>query len=785
MNLTRRSLLATSAIVMATPAWSQTTTIYRDRRAPIADRVRDLLGRMTLEEKAAQLCCIWFRKDKILDLKTGEYSPEKAAKVMPDGIGQIGRPSDTAGLARYAITAFREPEETVTFMNAAQRHAVEGTRLGIPLIFHEETAHGLAVKGATSFPVPPALGSTWDPELIERIFTYTARQARTRGVTVALSPVLDLVRDPRWGRNEEFFGEDPHLVGEMGLAAVRGLQGPTRPVGPDRLFATLKHFIHGAPQNGINVGPSDMSERMLRETYLPPFAKAIRKGKAAIVMPSYNEVGGVPAHANRHLLQEVGRELLGFEGLYLSDYGGIDELVGLHKMGDGPEDAAALAMHAGVDVDLPDSVAYKTLPALVRSGRVPVASVDAAVARVLSLKFEAGLFEQPYVDVRRAAKVLTDPAGAALARTAAQKALVLLKNDGILPLDPSRKMTLAVIGPNAKEAVLGGYSGLPEHAVGVLEGITAAAGGAMRVEHADGVWITQPDARGQRLPTRPAKSVPPADNAARIKEAAALAARSDVVLLVVGDNEQVTRETISAAAPGDRDTLNLYGDQDALVEAVLATGKPVVALLLNGRPLAVNTLADKANALVEGWYLGEQGGNAVADMIFGKISPGGKMAVSIPRSVGDLPSFYNRHPSSDKSPYVEGKRRPLYPFGHGLSYTTFVLAAPRLNATEIDRNGRFRVDVDVTNSGSRAGDEVVQVYIRDMVSSVPRPTLELKAFRRVTLKPGERRTVSFDLGPDELAFWDADMKWTVEPGAFRIYSGNSSASLDYATLTVR
>jgi beta-glucosidase len=784
MQITRRALMTSTALLAATPAFAQKRDLYRDHRAPIADRVRDLLARMTLDEKVAQLCCLWFSKDRIMDPETGAFSPEKAATAIPNGLGQIGRPSDTAGTKRFFRTPFREADDTIAFINAAQRYAVEKTRLGIPLIFHEETAHGLAVKGATSFPVPPALGSTWDPALIERIFTYVARQARMRGVSVGLSPVLDLIRDPRWGRNEEFFGEDPYLVGELGTAAVRGLQGPTRPIGPDRIFATLKHFIHGTPQNGINVGPSDMSERMLRETFLPPFAKAIGQGKAAIVMPSYNEVGGVPGHANRHLLQDIGRTLLGFEGAYFSDYGGVEEIATLHHMGDTRDDAAVLAMRAGVDVDLPDSSSYKNLAKLVRAGRIPVESVDAAVSRVLALKFEAGLFETPYVDVRRAARVLADPAGAALARIAAQKALVLLTNDGVLPLDPTRQMTLAVIGPNGVEPRLGGYSGLPVKAVGVLEGIKAAVGANVKVEQADGVWITQPDDMGERLPNRPARPVPAADNAARIREAVALAARSDVVLLVVGDNEQVTRETINPSAPGDRNTISLYGDQNALVDAVLATGKPVIALLLNGRPLAVTTLAEKANALIEGWYLGEQGGPAVADLLFGKINPGGKITVSIPRSVGEIPSNYDRHPSADKAPYVEGKRRALFPFGHGLSYTSFTLSAPRLSKAQIGAADRFSVEVDVANTGNRDGDEVVQLYIRDMVSSVPRPILELKAFRRITVKRGERQTVRFDLGPDELAFWDADMAWRVEPGAFRISTGNSSAELQHATLTV-
>ncbi len=739
---------------------------------------------MTIEEKAAQLRGLAYRKAQILDLRTGAFSPEKAAVEMPHGIGQIGRPSDTVGMPGNAQVPFREPEDTVAFINDAQRYAVERTRLGIPMLFHEETAHGLAVKGATSFPIPPGLASTWDPDLVERIFTHVARQARGRGATVALCPVLDLIRDPRWGRSEEFFGEDPFLVGEFATAAVRGLQGRSRPIAADRVFSTLKHFVHGTPQNGINLGPSDMSERALRETFLPPFKKAIQDAHVAIVMPSYNEVGGVPSHANRHLLQEVGRNLLGFEGPYFSDYNGIEMLATLHHMAEDKDEAAVLAMRAGVDCNLPEGEAYADLPALVQAGRIPIESVDAAVARVLALKFEAGLFEHPYVDPARAARVLADPAGPPLARLAAQKAIVMLTNDGILPLDRSRHLKLAVIGPNSVEARLGGYSGLPDKAVGVLEGLKAAIGPAMTIEQADGAWITQPDSHGQRSPTHYARPVPPADNEARIKEAAALAARSDVVLLVVGDNEQITRETLSGGTPGDRDMLTLFGDQDRLVEAVLAAGKPVVALLLNGRPLSVTTLADKANALLEGWYLGEQGGNAVADVLFGKVSPGGKLTVSIPRSVGDLPVFYNRHPSSVPNRYIETRSKALFPFGHGLSYTTFEVSEPRLVKASIAIGETAQVEIDVANTGSRLGDEVVQLYIRDDVSSVPRPVLELRGFERVTLKPGERKTVRFALTSDALAFWGADMDFVVEPGTFTISAGPSSASLKSTKLTV-
>ena len=785
MKISRRFLLASSAALVATSTVAKEAMTYRNAVAPIPLRVKDLLSRMTLDEKIAQLCGLWFSKGKIIDLKTGAFSTEKAAQAIPNGIGHLGRPSDTAGLswAQFSDNSFREPADAIEFANAVQHYSVEKTRLGIPVLFHEETAHGLAVKGATCFPIPTALGGTWDTDLIEEIFTHVARQTRGRGVAVGLSPVLDLIRDPRWGRCEEFFGEDPYLVGEMGQAAVRGLQGRTRPIAPDRIFSTLKHFIHGTPQNGLNTSPSDMSERALREYYLPPFQKAIG-ANAAIIMPSYNELGGVPSHGNHMLLEETGRELLGFKGAYFSDYGAVEELATKHHMAADLEGAALLAIKAGVDVNLPDGDSYQKLGADVKEGRLPIAYIDRSVSRVLALKFEAGLFERPYVDAGEAAALLTVPAGPKLALRAAQKAMTLLKNDGILPLHPDKPLKLAIIGPNSVAPLMGGYSGVPTNPIGVLEGVRSVAGKAVIIEQADGVWINNPDSKGRRLPYAAMRPVPKADNDKRIEEARLLAERSDVILLVVGDNEQVTREATSAAASGDRNSIYLYGDQDRLVDVMLASGKPVVTVLINGRPLAVNALAAKANAIVEAWYAGEQGGRAIADVLFGNVNPGGKLTVSFARSVGEIPAFYDRHPSSDLVNYVEGKRTPLYPFGHGLSYTTFTLSAPRLSKSQISRNDSFTIEVDVANTGAVAGDEVVQIYIRDTVSSAPRPVLELKAFRRITLQPGETKTLKFDMQPDALGFWDIDMKWAVEPGEFRISAGNSSASLKHAVLTV-
>lgn len=788
IKLTRRQALLSSGaaiFVGASGAAAQAGTRrdYRHPGLPVATRVADLLARMTLEEKAAQMRCMWGAKPTFLDDRN-QFSAEKAAMVVPHGLGQLGRPTDIRGVPEWDAAPFRSIEDGAKLVNEFQRFLVEQTRLGIPALMHDELAHGLLAGDATIFPVPPALASTWDPDLVEAVFTVAAREARVRGTTIALTPVIDLARDPRWGRVEEMFSEDPCLVAAMGVAATRGLQGRTRPLRDDRVFATLKHFVHGTPQGGLNVGPADMSERTLRGQYLVPFAAVIAKADPAIIMPSYNSLQGVPSHANVDFLQGTGRRRLGFRGAYFSDYDGIKNLVEQHKVAANKDDAVVLAINAGIAADLPDGESYARIPELVRTGRIAEAQVDDAVSRILALKFEAGLFENPYVDVQRIQAVNAAPAHLRLAREAAARSLVLLKNDGILPLEPRSAFRLAVIGPNASEPLFGGYSGDTARAVGILEGIRRAAPKNVAVEFADGVWITAPDNLGKHRSYSTSKPVPEGENQSRIAQAVQVAKRSDAVLLALGDVPAITREAVHISLPGDRRTLGLWGLQDDLVDAICATGKPVIALLLNGRPLAIGRLAEKANALIEGWYLGEQGGVAFADALFGRVNPGGKLPFSFPNSVGDLPVWYNREPSADTNRYIEGDRSVVFPFGHGLSYTTFDVSAPRLGQSSIAVGASVAIDVDVANTGRRAGDEVVQLYIRDDVSSVPRPMLELRHFRRVRLEPGEHRTVRFELAAEDLAFWDVEMKWRVEPGTFTISAGPSSASLKSATLTV-
>ncbi|PVM86095.1 beta-glucosidase [Caulobacter radicis] len=799
-TLTRRTLgvslaalgAAMAPVVRAAPKATGDKPLYKDPAQPVDARVKDLLSRMTLEEKAAQLIGIWLTKAAI-QTPTGDFSPETASKNFPNGLGQISRPTDRRGLKPTTEvnaaagaedgSVGRNAPQTAKYVNAAQKWAMESTRLGIPMLMHDEALHGYVARDATSFPQSIALASTFDPELVEQVFSVAAKEMRARGSNIALAPVVDVARDPRWGRIEETYGEDPHVCAEMGLAAIRGFQGKTLPLAPDKVFVTLKHMTgHGQPENGTNVGPAQIAERTLRENFFPPFERAVKELPVRSVMPSYNEIDGVPSHANRWLLTDILRGEWGFEGATMSDYFAIKEIITRHKLTDQLADTAVMAMNAGVDVELPDGEAYVLLPQLVRSGRIPEAAVDAAVARVLRIKFEGGLFENPYADEKTADAKTATPQAVALAREAARKAVVLLKNDkGLLPLDGRKIKRLALLGTHAKDTPIGGYSDEPRHVVSVLEGLSAEAKAqGFALDYAEAVRITE-----KRVwAADEVKLVDPAVNAKLIAEAVEVAKKADVVVMVLGDNEQTSREAWADNHLGDRDSLDLVGQQNDLARAIFALGKPTVVLLLNGRPLSVNLLAEKADALVEGWYLGQETGSAAADVLFGRANPGGKLPVSIARDVGQLPIYYNRKPTARRGYLFDRATSPLYPFGFGLSYTSFDIAAPRLSKARIGQGESTTVSVEVTNTGKVAGDEVVQLYVHDEAASVTRPVLELKHFKRVTLAPGEKKTVSFEVKPSDLWMWNLAMKRVVEPGDFSILVGPNSVDLKSAKLTV-
>jgi beta-glucosidase len=759
--------------------------VYKDPRAPIPARVDDLLGRMTLDEKIVQITAVWDDKTKIFDAK-GEFDPAKMAAVHPNGIGQFARPSDAKGPASPREVPGRDVRATVRLVNALQRYQVERTRLGIPMIFHEEGLHGYAALGATSFPQAIGLASSWDTDLVRSVNAVTAREIRARGVSIALTPVVDVARDPRWGRIEETFGEDPYLAGEMGVASIEGLQGIGRikTLAPGKVFATLKHLTgHGQPDSGTNTGPAPIAERTLREVFFPPFEAAIRRTGVEAVMPSYNEIDGLPSHANTWLLGDVLRGEWGFDGAIISDYYAISDLQDIHKIAGSREDAARRALAAGVDADLPSGASYATLAAAVKEGRVPVATIDTAVRRMLTLKFRAGLFENPYANDKAAIAATNNAEARALARKAAERSIILLKNDGMLPLAlpaaAAAKPTIAVIGPNAAVARLGGYYGQPPVTVSILDGIRSKVGARANIVFAQGVKITENDdwwADAVQLSD-------PVANRRLIAEAVDVARGADRIVLAIGDTEQTSREGWAKNHLGDRASLDLVGEQQELFDALKALGKPIVVVLINGRPASTVKIAEQANALIEGWYLGEQGGHAMADVLFGDVNPGGKLPVTIARSVGQLPVYYNVKPSARRG-YLFDTTEPLFPFGYGLSYSTFTLGAPTLSAAKIAPGQSVTVSVPVRNTSTRAGDETVQVYVRDVLSSVTRPIKELKAFRRVTLAPGESRTVALTLSPEAFQMWNDKMKRVIEPGAFEIMTGPNSVDLKSVTLTI-
>ncbi|WP_442484578.1 glycoside hydrolase family 3 N-terminal domain-containing protein [Aeoliella sp. SH292] len=754
---------------------------YLDPKQSICDRVADLLSRMTVAEKVAQMTGVWNEKNSKLLNSAGDFDPALADQHFGhgNGIGQIGRPSDAEGGAKPG----KPPRESAELANAMQRWFIENSRLGIPVLFHDECLHGHVAVGATSFPQPIGLGATFNPDLVQRLYRMTALEARSRGIHQALGPVLDVARDPRWGRVEETFGEDPHLAAELGSAAVRGLQDQLS--NGRGLIATLKHFAaHGQPESGTNCAPVSISERHLRETFLQPFLRAIRDGGAKSVMASYNEIDGVPSHANTWLLRDVLRDEWGFEGYVVSDYYAIRELAerpdlyGHHVAKDGKA-AAALAVAAGVNIELPEPDCYALLVDAVEEGLVDESQLDELVAPLLAAKFELGLFENPYVDVDRVETIVESSAHRDLALEAARQTITLLENDGVLPLDASKLSTIAVIGPNADRPLLGGYSGRPRHVSSVLSGVRQRVGSAIEVLYHEGCRITQDGSWWQDEVV----ACDPETERLRIAEAVEVAKRADVVVLVVGGNEQTSREAWSSKHMGDRTNLQMVGLQDELAAAIAATGKPVISVLSNGRPLEVSQLASNSRALLECWYLGQEGGRAVAEVLFGDFSPGGKLPISIPRSVVHLPAYYNYRPSARRG-YLFDEVTPLYPFGYGLSYTTFEFSEPRLSEATIHCDGSTIVSVDVTNTGEREGDEVVQLYIRDLVSSATRPVKELKGFQRVTLAPGETRTVSIPITSDSLAFWNVRKKYVVEPGEFDVMVGPNSADLKNVRLTV-
>ena len=756
---------------------------YQNPKLSVEKRTKDLLSRMTLEEKAAQMICIWRDRPKTMLDDDGNFDPKKAKAFFKkrNGLGQVARPSD-AGKGKNA-------RETAELTNVIQKFFLENSRLKIPVAFHEECLHGHWAIDSTHFPQPIALASSFDPAMVERLFTMTAEEARVRGAHHVLTPVVDVVRDPRWGRCEETYGEDPYLVSRMGIAAVRGFQGDRTFHDRKHVMATLKHFTgHGQPESGMNCAPANISERVLREAFFYPFREVLKKAGAISVMASYNEIDGVPSHANKWLLRDILRKEWGFKGFIISDYWALWELsykpdTHGHFVAKDKKESAKLAVEAGVNLEAPDPDIYLNLVELVKKKVLKEAQLDELVYPLLYWKFAFGLFEDPYVDPGIADRVVGSTAHREPALEAARASITLLKNENnIAPLNLGQYKTIAVIGPNANRGLLGGYSGVPRYNVTVLDGIKERVGNRAKVLYSEGCKITIGGSWGedQVVPSDPA------EDRKQIAEAVEVAKQADVIVLAIGGNEQTSREAWGLTHMGDRTSLDLIGRQEELVKAMLATGKPVVVFLFNGRPLSINYVSQNVPVIFECFYLGQETGYAVADVLLGNHNPGGKLPITIPRSVGHLPVFYNHKPSARRG-YLFDDVSPLYPFGYGLSYTSFEIGAPKLAKSKIGRKDSTTVSVTVKNTGSRAGTETVQLYIRDQVSSVTRPVKELKGFQKASLKPGESNTVTLEITPDSLSFYDINMKYVVEPGDFEIMVGNSSrdADLKKVVLTVK
>ena len=777
-------LLSLAFLVIAVARAQQAVPDYRNKNLPVEKRVADLLSRMTVEEKVDQIAG-GRRSGDLIDT-TGQFTPAQAEAVFPELFNEFNTIS---------------PHDAAVLRNAVQRYAIEKTRLGIPRLFMGEALHGYMAYGSTSFPQCLGLASTWDPELVRRVFDAAGEEAAAAGTDQVFTPVIDLARDPRWGRTEETYGEDPYLGSRIGVAAVEGLQGPNYIIDRHHVIATAKHFTaHGQPEGGTNTAPANYSMRELREDYMFAFQAAIEEAHAGSVMASYNEIDGIPSHVNKWLLDDVLRQEWGFKGYVTSDGNGLQMLVQTHHVAANFADAARQALAATVDYDLSDGSVYRTLLQQVKGGKVPEWQIDRAVSNILYTKFRLGLFDNPYVDPGYATKTTNSPEHRALAEKTAEKAIVLLKNDPlktggpVLPLDLAKLKTIAVIGPNAADVHLGGYSREPLHGVSILDGIRERVGSAAKVVYAEGSRITE-GKQGWSGWIRPQVKLPDAaSQEQRLKEAVEVARHADVAILVVGENESTNREAWSEDHLGDRDSLDLIGTQDALIRAVVETGTPTVVFLINGRPLSINYAAEHVPAILEGWYLGQEGGTAAARVLFGDVNPGGKLPISFPLNVGELPDYYNRKPSLNRSYLFHGPadhipglingRAVLFPFGWGLSYTTFKFDNVRVEPAEMGAAGETTVSVDLTNTGNRAGDEVAELYIHQKVASVTQPVKQLRGFQRITLKPGETTTVHFRLGPKELQILDRDMHWTVEPGTFDIMVGPSSNQTTSVPLTV-
>ncbi len=734
--------------------------LYQNADVPVEERVNDLLSRMTLDEKLREMC-MHSSQSFEGDGECPYFSEEKADEFFQGmGIGALEAP-------KYL------PQQNVAYINAVQKYLMERTRLGIPAIIISEVLHGYMTPDATVFPQSIALASTWNRDLVEQTASIIAEEAASCGVRQGLGPDLDLAREPRWGRVEETFGEDPYLAAELGLAYVKGMQGTEAVVAENKLAVTLKHYCaHGAPEGGVNLSPVQVGERQLRELYLPPFAKAIQEGKALSVMPAYSEIDGIPCHASEYLLTTLLRQELGFDGYVFSDYEAVRMLHTFQRTAESFAMAAKQAVEAGNDMEAPSARCYTYIKEMIDNGQMDITSIDQAVERILRVKFLMGLFEHPYLDETLVSQRVHTEKNRQFSRKAAQESIVLLKNENILPLSKELK-TIAVIGPNANSAELGDYTCGCTTGVSLLDGICGHVSPETRVLFAKGCDLYEKDN---------------IRDTAAWEEAINAAKQAEVIVAAMGTSSTIdygigwgkdTNKPVTCGEGYDTADLRLSGAQEELLTELLSLEKPVVLVLINGKPVTLSCI-DQIHALLETWYTGEQSGNAIADILFGEVNPSGKLPITFPKSVGQIPLFYNHKPSargyyhrpgSAGNPgrdYVFDDTKPMFPFGYGLSYTTFSYYDLKVEAEEIPAGASVNVQVTVENTGDREGAEVVQLYLRDLFSSTTTPVKALKGFEKIMLKPGEKKKVSFKLKPEDMALVDKKYRYCVEEGEFLV-----------------
>ncbi|MCX7795991.1 MAG: glycoside hydrolase family 3 C-terminal domain-containing protein [bacterium] len=744
---------------------------YLNPELSIEERVEDLLSRMTLEEKVGQLKArilhIWksladifeglepeqarkfdvvfrelFRDRDLIEAISRNLWQKKWREIILEGSTE----KYPIGELSCALRSF-SPKEGAELANEMQRYILENSKLKIPILIHDECLHGCVAKGSTSFPQSIAMASTWNPELMYEVATAIGKETRARGIHQALSPTINIARDPRCGRTEETYGEDPYLTSLMAVSFIRGLQ-------EQKVVTTPKHYaVNFVGDGGRDSNAVHFSERLLREIYLPAFKASIEKANALSIMAAYNSLDGIPCSSNKWLLTDLLRKEWGFKGYVVSDYGSVIHLMTKHKVAKSKAEAAKLALEAGLDMELPESECFEEIVGLVKEGKLSEDVVNEAVRRVLRVKFWLGLFDNPFVDPEYAQKICDCREHRELALKAARESMVLLKNEGILPLSKDIK-SIAVIGPNANVPRLGGYSGFGIKIVTPLEGIQNKVGKDVNVYFAEGCDLIDTSKKG-------------------FDEAIEIAKKSDVAILFMGNSVPETE-----GEQRDRCNLDLPGVQEDLIKEICNTGTPVIVVLINGSAITMMNWISGVKAILEAWYPGEEGGNAIADILFGDYNPGGKLPITFPKFTGQLPLYYNYKPSGRVDDYVDLRGpQALFPFGYGLSYTQFRYSNLKITPEVISPEGEVNISLEVENIGKYKGDEVVQLYLHDEFASIARPIKELKRFKRITLDVGEKKSISFTLDKKDLEFLNADMKLVVEPGVFEVLIGSSSEDI--------